>query len=248
MSEPQLPHDRQRDTRRMKAVLVAVAAAAFAAAPLVAPFQGFDPDLFPIPQDNPPIQPAGYAFGIWGLIYLWLLVSSVFGLLARAGSTDWDAPRWPLIGSLVLGAAWLGVAQSSVFGAAVLILAMLALALVALFSTPSIDAWLLRAPVSLYAGWLTAATWVTVGLIGAGYGIGPGPQGWAVVSLIGALITAGLVQWSLARIPMYVAAVLWALAGIAVANIGEAPGLVALSIAGAAALATLAVWQAWRHA
>lgn len=228
----------------MKAALLAVAAMAFAAAPLVAPFQGFDPDRFPVPQVNPPIAPAGYAFAIWGPIYVWLLVSAGFGLMARSGSLAWDAPRWPLTGSLVLGAAWLGVAEISVIWAAVLILGMLVLALVALYRTPSTDPWLLRAPVSLYAGWLTAATWVTVGLIGAGYGIGPGPYGWAVAALTGALITASLVQWSLSRIPMYVAAVIWALAGIAVANIGEVWGMVVLSLAGAAALAALAIWKA----
>jgi hypothetical protein len=47
------------------------------------PFTGFDPDQMPVPVDDPPIQPAGWAFAIWGVIYLWLLASAGFGLFKR---------------------------------------------------------------------------------------------------------------------------------------------------------------------
>jgi len=54
---------------RMKAILLFTAAIAFAISPfLVDGFNGFAPDQFPIPQIDPPAQPAGYAFSIWGLI------------------------------------------------------------------------------------------------------------------------------------------------------------------------------------
>lgn len=241
MTEPGPPRDRTQDTRRMKAILVAMAALAFAVAPLAVPFDGFDPDLFPVPQQNPPVQPAGYAFAIWGPIYVWLLASAVFGLFARAEAAEWDAPRWPLVGSLVIGAAWLPVAQVSPVWALVLIWAMLVLALWALVRTPSSDRWLLRAPIALYAGWLTAAAWVAIGLTGAGYGIRLGQTGWAFAALIGALVTAGLVQWRVRRIPMYTLAAVWALVGVAVANFGDLWSLVALSLAGAAALTAQAV-------
>ena len=40
----------------------------FAVSPLFTQgFNGFEPDQFPVPQDDPPVQPAGYAFSIWGL-------------------------------------------------------------------------------------------------------------------------------------------------------------------------------------
>ncbi|WP_273524442.1 hypothetical protein [Rhodosalinus sediminis] len=236
---PETPETQTRDVdhRRMKAALLAVAALLFAAAPLAVPFQGFDPELFPIPQDDPPVQPAGYAFAIWGPIYLWLLVSAGVGLVRRAEAPDWDAPRWPLIGSLVIGAAWLGIAQASAIWATVLIWAMLLLALMALFRTPARDPWLLRGPVALYAGWLTAASWVSVGLLGAGYGIGPGATGWAILALFGALATAVTVQLRIGRAPFYGAAAIWALIGVAVANTGTASGVALLAAAGALAMA-----------
>ncbi|MGP9822646.1 hypothetical protein ACTZWW_21690 [Salinarimonas sp. NSM] len=247
MPEPAPPHTpetRIRDSRRMKAVLVAAAALAFATAPLAFPFAGFDPDLFPVPQVDPPVQPAGYAFGIWGPIYLWLLTSAAFGLVRRGDDPAWDPPRWPLAGSLIVGAAWLAVAQASALWATVLIWVMLVLALVALARTPAADRWLYRAPVALYAGWLTAASWVSIGLFGAGFGLWLGAYGWAIACLVGALVTAGLVLTRLPGIPLYAVAVVWALVAVAVANWGEGWSIVALALAGAAAIAGLG----WRNA
>ncbi len=59
-------------------------------------FGGFDPNLYPVPQEYPPAQPAGYAFAIWGLIYVWLIAHGAFGLFARAKDPVWDAGRPPV--------------------------------------------------------------------------------------------------------------------------------------------------------
>ena len=61
------------------------------------------------------MQPAGYAFSIWGVIYLALVAGAVFGLIRRAEHAGWDAARWPLIASLAVGAAVPGdlVAQAT---------------------------------------------------------------------------------------------------------------------------------------
>ena len=80
----------------MKAILVAAAALAFATVPFAVPFNGFAPDAFPVPQDNPPVQPAGYAFAIWGPIYLWLIAHALYGLVRRSETPEWDRTRWPL--------------------------------------------------------------------------------------------------------------------------------------------------------
>ena len=67
-------------TNRSWAILVLIAAIAFALSPVIFPgFAGYDADLFPIPQENPPVQPAGWAFSIWGLIYLWLILGALEG-------------------------------------------------------------------------------------------------------------------------------------------------------------------------
>ncbi|KGB80401.1 hypothetical protein JT55_19295 [Rhodovulum sp. NI22] len=225
----------------IKAVLTFCATLFFVLSPLLqGGFGGFDPAQFPVPQDGPPAQPAGYAFAIWGVIYLWLLVSAGAGLFLRAKDAAWEETRLPLILSLAPGAAWIGVARLSPVWATALIIWMLVTALVALSRTPQRDRWLLQAPVALYAGWLTAATWVSVALVGAGYGIGPGETGWAVIALLGASGTGALVR---TRAPEYGLALLWALVGVAVANAGQNTPVALL--AGACALAAGAL--TWRR-
>lgn len=209
-------------TSRMKAILLLAAAVAFVAAPLATPgFGGYDPANFPIPLDDPAILPAGYAFAIWGVIYAWLLVHAVFGLLARAEDVAWDGPRWPLFASLALGASWLMVAMANPVIATVQIWAMLGFALAALVRAPRIpDRGLLLAPIALYAGWLTAAACVSLGVVLIGHGVmGEMPATFAMLLL--ALGLAVAVQTHLRRAPEYGGAVIWALAAIVVANAGE---------------------------
>jgi hypothetical protein len=217
-----------------RASLVLLLAVAFAAAPFLTPgFGGYEPSQFPVPLENPAIQPAGYAFSIWGPIYLWLVVSGVYGLWRRRDDADWDASRPPLILSLAVGVSWLSVAQASPIWATALIWVMLAGALMALLRTPDRDVWLLRAPVGLYAGWLTAASAVSLGLIAPGWGVPPfGPIGWAFVALAVALLVA---VPTLLRRPslMYGSAVSWGLAAVTVRNGADALGILA-ALAGVA--------------
>jgi uncharacterized membrane protein YhaH (DUF805 family) len=221
----------------MKAILVLTATLAFVLAPFVnTGFNGFDPDQYPIPQDNPPVQPAGYAFSIWGVIYLWLLVSAVFGLFRRADDAEWDGCRWPLFVSLAVGAGWLAVAQSSPVLATVLIWVMLISAIMAMVRAPAQDPWLARYPVELHTGWLTAASCVSIGLLGAGYGIGFAEQGWAYVGLGLCLLIALMVQFKFGPAPLYILAVIWALVAVVVKNGTEVIGV---SVAALLAIAVL---------
>ena len=231
---------------RVRAALTLIAALAFAVSPLLVPgFGGFDTERFPVPLPDPVVQPAGYAFAIWGVIYLWLLGSSGFGLLRRAGDAGWDATRAPLIVSLAVGAAWLPVALASAPWACALIWVMLAGAIAALLRTPARDRLWLREAVGLYAGWLTAASAVAVGLVAAGWGVGPLTEtGWAVAALALALAVAALV---LLRVPSpaYAAAVAWALVAVTVQNGATGVGLLAaLGALGIAALALLRLGRA----
>ncbi|MGY9049326.1 hypothetical protein P775_27350 [Puniceibacterium antarcticum] len=203
---------------RIWSILVLVATLAFAASPfLVDGFNGFRADQFPVPQENPPVQPAGYAFAIWGLIYAWLLVGAVFGALRRGDDADWAAMRPPLFVSLAVGTVWLPVAMVSPALATVLIWVMLGAALVALFRVGDTDRWLQQTPVAIYAGWLTAASAVSVGLMLAGYGVLPQTPA-ALLALTIGLIIAVVVQFRLHRAPSYGITVIWALVGVIVAN------------------------------
>lgn len=203
---------------RFWAPLAFGAALAFAASPLVTGgFNGFEPGQFPVPQNDPPVQPAGYAFAIWGIIYLWLLAGTGFGVARRWDDPDWSAMRPSLTASLAVGALWLPVARVSPFLATVMIWGMLALALRSLFRVGDTDRWLQQAPVALYAGWLTAAACVALGLMIAGYGWLDGTPA-ALLSLAIAVVIAMTVQYRLHRAPEYGITVIWALVGVIVAN------------------------------
>jgi hypothetical protein len=193
--------------------------ATFVAAPFItSPFSGFRADQLPMPQVDPPIQPAGYAFSIWGLIYGWLLISALFGLWKRRDAAAWDRVRAPLALSLALGTPWLAVANASAVWATVLIFLMAITAIAAILRAPRTDRWLLQAPVALYSGWLTAASFVSLGSTAAGYGMAFGPLGWAYAGIIGALVVALAVLTIRRDTPGYGISVVWALIGIIVAN------------------------------
>ncbi|ABG31402.1 hypothetical protein CEP88_18695 [Roseobacter denitrificans] len=207
-------------------------------------FGGFDADQFPIPQMDPPVQPAGYAFAIWGIIYLWLLLGMGFGLWKRREDPTWHAMRAPLCVSLAVGSIWLPVAVVSPVWAAILIWAMLIPALIALFRAPRDDRGWALGPVGLYAGWLSAASCVALGLVAAGYGyLDDETAAFAFIFL--ALLIASAVQNQLRRAPSYGIAVIWALVAIVVQNMASYPTVAALAGGGALAL-TLPVWKAWR--
>lgn len=232
----------------LRAAAVLLATLAFVVSPAFTDgFSGFDPELFPEPQRNPPVQPAGYAFGIWGLIYLWLLAHGTVGLVARRDDAGWDAARWPLIGSLVVGAGWIAVANASAVWATVMIWAMLAGAVLALMRAPRGDGlarWIGTAPLGIYAGWLTAASCVSIGLMLGGYGM-TSPRVAALIALGVAVVLGLAVQLKLGRAPEYGLTLIWALVGVVIANTGQ-DALVAGAAGAGIAAAAAAVWKAAR--
>lgn len=230
----------------MKAILLLVAALAFAAAPWFGEsFAGYDPEDFPVPVRDPVIQPAGYAFSIWIVIYVWLILHAAAGLLLHAEDPLWDRVRWPLIGSLVLGVAWLRVAAVNPVIATVVIWAMLGFALIAaLRARGGHDRWLLPAPIAVYAGWLTAAASVSLGIVLEGWGYVDGRSA-AALALIVVLVLAMTVQMRLPHAPEYGATLIWALVGVIVGNIDGSISVAALAAFGIVVMA-FGIWRA-RH-
>ena len=156
------------------ALSVLAAAIAFAMSPwLSGGFAGFSPAQFPVKQDFWPVQPAGWAFSIWGVIYTWLIFGAVWGLINAPHNPNWRPMRQLLLVSLGVGAFWVMAANASPVLATFMIVAMAVLAITAMMRAGLENpAWQVR-PVALYAGWLTAATGVGAG-VGAGVGVGVG--------------------------------------------------------------------------
>ena len=219
------------------ALLLAILA--MVAAPALTPaFTGYDPATFPVRIERPAIQPAGYAFSIWGLIYLWLLAHAVFGLLKRRNDPAFLRPTLPLLVSGLLGSVWLAIASSAPITATFVILVMGGLAMLAyLRADQTQDRWLLAAPLAIYAGWLTAACGVSVGVILAGYGL-LSNTGAALVMLAVVIAVALFVQARRPGMPVYGATVVWAAIGVVLANWADTQ-TVALTAAGGAVIVAL---------
>ena len=209
-------------------------AVAFAASPFFSNgFGGFDPSQFPVPQNDPPVQPAGWAFAIWGPIYLWLIVGLGYGLWRAPRDGQWHAMRLPLCLSLAVGTGWIAVAMLSPVWASVMIWVMLIAALAALFASPVEEAPFAALPVGFYAGWLSAASCVSLGLLAAGYGwLEEATAAFLFVGM--AIVIGALVQATLKRAPTYGIAVIWALTAVAMADWSTVRGVSYLAIAGAA--------------
>ena len=219
------------------ALLLAILA--MVAAPALTPaFTGYDPGTFPVRIERPAIQPAGYAFSIWGLIYLWLLAHAAFGLLKRRNDLAFLRPALPLLVSGLLGSVWLAIASSAPITATLVILVMGGLAMLAyLRADQTQDRWLLAAPLAIYAGWLTAACGVSVGVILAGYGV-LSNTGAALLMLAVVIAVALFVQTRRPAMPVYGATVVWAAIGVIVANWADTQ-IVALTAAAGALIVAL---------
>lgn len=223
---------------KTRALLLLLVTLAFGAAPFITPpFRGYDPAMFPVNIPRPSIQPAGYAFSIWSVIYLWLITHAVLGLWKHASDPAWDRPRLPLIAAIALGTVWLSIALNAPITATATIIVMAGSAILAfLRADTETDRWLLSAPVAILAGWLSAAAAVSTGVVIAGYGL-LSDTASAVAMIAATLTLATWVQRRKPRMPVYGLTVIWALAGITVANAGLNPIVAILAGLGIALMA-----------
>jgi hypothetical protein len=219
-------------------ILLFVVTLTFGIAPFITPpFSGYDPSIFPVVVARPFIQPAGYAFSIWALIYVALIAHAGFGMFRRADDPAWARVRTPMILSLSLGTAWLKIALTDPILATIGIWAMLISALFALWrADPARDRWLLVFPIAIYAGWLSAAAAVSLGVVLAGYGWLTNTAS-AVVMLALVLAIAIATQMRKRGVLEYGAVVIWALAAVIAVNWAEARTIAFAAAAGIAIMA-----------
>jgi hypothetical protein len=234
--------------KSQKALILLIATLAFGVAPFVTPpFTGYDPSLFPVPVERPSIQPAGYAFAIWSVIYLWLIAHAVFGLWKRGENPAWDAVRLPLSVAVAVGAVWLWIAGQSAIWGTVTIWIMAGGAILAfLRADTDVDRWMLSAPAGIFAGWLSAASAVSTGVLIAGYGwLSDTASAAAMLALV--LGIAVTVQMRRPQMPVYGLTVIWALAGVIAANAGANLTVAVLAASGIAVMA-VTLWANRRSA
>lgn len=208
------------------------------------PGAGSAPDLL--------ITPVGWAFAIWGVIYLGALVQAA-AVLVRGHTA---VPRRLQVDQVVLyvgGALWIGAStlESSLATAAALLLMLVAAVDGVLTAGRQVPptGWLLRLTrfaVGLYAGWVTAAFFLNLGTALVELDAFDVERlGWQV-ALLAVAGVALLALTLVTRVPAYAAAGVWALAGIAVTGADNGDTAVLALAVGAALTLALALVVAVR--
>lgn len=234
-----------RTVRMIRAWLLVLVTLLFVIAPFFAKsFRGYAPEDFPNPITDLPVQPAGWAFSIWSVIYLGLLLMAIFGAVKQAQNEDWDRTRLPMIISIGLGVSWLEVAQVAPIAATVQIFGMAASAIWAMTRLSQKSTLLLDGAIGLYAGWVTAASGVSLGVVLTGYGL-LRPDAAAIVCLSLICIVAVVVKLRCHAPLTYALAVAWAFFGVLMANIDS--GMLLPSLAGLALSAVTLAALTGRH-
>lgn len=192
------------------------------------------------------ITPAGYAFGIWSLIYLGCVAFSIYQILPSQ-LERFRAIRRAYIVSCVANCAWLYFWSQEMVGLCLAIILAL-LGTMAYINSKLIttetngEYWFAKFPFGIYFGWVTAATILnaTIWLVTLNVTL---PDSTALFVGAGLLLTAAALG-VLIRLKMinyfYPLAIAWALTAIAVEQSGKtlivaaaAVGVVACLIAAA---------------
>lgn len=194
------------------------------------------------------ITPAGWAFSIWGALYLGSFVFAIYQALpAQRSNALLHELRWPAAGAFLGNALWAAYVQLSDLnaGSVVIIAFSLACILVAFRRLADwrehfafAERWCAMLPLSALAAWLTAATIVNVAASLRYHGLEATAAAAPIISagvvIIGGII-AGLALVRSRGNPPFALVFLWALAAIYAAG-GQQAGQVGLAAIAAAVL------------
>lgn len=173
------------------------------------------------------IQPAGFAFSIWGFIYtlIFIWIVKLFFARERENSVAQRLRYWPILNFLLNGAWILVFTQQLVFLSTVVIFALLVTLIIMhdLISKGPYH-WYDRFPFSIYFGWVTVATIVNVFTWAVSSNIesilGMGEFTWTIIMLAAATII-GMFVSSVFKDWLYPLVLIWPFFGIYVENNSE---------------------------
>ena len=193
------------------------------------------------------ITPAGYAFSIWGIIFLGLLAFGVYqGLGSQRTNPRFRAIGWWVVLNAFCNAIWSPLFNNEQIGVALLVILVMLFSLAIieqhLLARPHVpfiatnpdatlpesaasptETWLARIPFSIYFGWLTVATILNVAVYLKSTNfdlLGMNEQTWAIAMLIVGLLV-GAIVFNRFRSVAYILVFAWAYAAIAVEQEGQ---------------------------
>lgn len=160
-------------------------------------------DVGNVADDNPTIiQPAGFAFAIWGLIYVLIfiwIIKLFFSKNDQSAITE-RLKYWPIINFLLNGIWIIVFTQQWVIISTVVILALL-FTLVKMHTIISVELyhWYDRLPFSIYFGWVTIASLVNIFTAFSNYSIdsflGMSELLWTIIAIMAASFIGIFTAW-----------------------------------------------------
>jgi hypothetical protein len=165
--------------------------------------------------------PANYVFGIWSLIYVGLMVVTVFQALpgeSSVRSVRRTGPWWIIVGAL--NVAWISTFSFSHFLGALAVMAVMLVALITLFErvtggepASAAEYWCVTVPTGIYLAWISVAIianifqyahvvqWQGFGISESTYAVAmmiiATALGWAMSYARGAWVFPLVVAWAL---------------------------------------------------
>ncbi|MBX3086734.1 MAG: tryptophan-rich sensory protein [Anaerolineae bacterium] len=170
--------------------------------------------------------PANYAFAIWGVIYILMIVYGVY----QALPSQRENPRaikiaWLFILTCILNCVWIVLFQTEQLALSLVVILAFLLTLIAIYLRLDIgkgtasngDRWCLQLPFSVYLGWVSVATIANVSLLGVAQNwgdlFGIPASTWSAIMLVVATVL-GLIMTFTRRDVGYVAVFIWAFVAI----------------------------------
>ena len=223
------------DTDRVRSVAVAVTAVAQVVVGLVSQVVVSAENTNAVISDDnrSPVTPAGYAFAIWGLIYLACLGLAVYQL--RSDQIDREVHRrtgWWLVGAFTASTLFNPIFANRILWLAELVVLALAVCLAMAArrfrslgrATSRTEQLALRLPVTIYLGWATLASAAGLGAALRSTGM---PERATWVTAVSLLIVLVVAVASVIAVGRLVAAAgfaftaCWALVAVAVATYAD---------------------------
>ncbi len=217
------------------------------------------------------ITPAGYAFAIWGVIFLGLLAFAIYQTLPAYR----DNPRFRTIGGWVIinalaNGIWSPIFNNEHIGLALLVILVILGTLVIIterllanprqidlaneldaplseFPVSTAETWLARVPFLIYFGWVTVATIVNVAvaLKASGFQLADVSEaGWAEAVLVVGMVV-GL--WIFGRVKSVAYLLVFTWAYVAIARENQVQAIPLTAYIGAAVAAAYALWTLFRR-
>jgi len=188
--------------------------------------------------------PAGITFSIWGVIYLLLLIFTVFQFTARGKAVSAEI-GWLFAITCILNALWIVFWHYGKLTLSLLVMTGLLITLISInISIRPVRSVIMKASFGIYLGWICIATIanVTALLVNYGWnGFNVSQEAWAIIMILTGTLIVSFTLLQL-RNPFIGIAVIWAFIGIAVKRQDDYRSIFITALIALVLVAIVTIW------